>query len=163
MSQVDQYKARLRKSREQVVDLGDGLKVTFERPPWEDFAQILGLTRNSDGDQSIDWGRIGVAEAKKYVTGWSGFSEATLFGPTVGASDISVPFDRELWSMLVADNLEWSSKVATAIVNAMVDFLVKRGDVAKNSEPASTPTPESKASSSSPETPTTSPSSAGTS
>jgi len=121
--------AARKRSREKTVDLGDGKSVQFRRPPEVDMASLL----TGSGDTRT-WS-VGIEHVRKYVTGWEGFTEADLLGAGVGASD-PVPFDPELWDDLCSDNIQWVSKVADAILRAVVDHITQQDAIAKNSVPA---------------------------
>lgn len=119
----------LRRQREHSVDLGGGKKVTFLRPPEVEMTALL----HGDGESRI-W-KVDIAEVRKYVCGWSGFTEADLLGASVGSSD-PLAFDPELWSELVNDNVQWKVKVAEAILASVIDHINRQDAVAKNSAPA---------------------------
>lgn len=99
--------ARMREQRQSTVELGDGLSVTIIRPCEADIRAFSGASRPSDLDV-----------ARKYVVGWKGFTEATLLGEAVGASD-EVPFSQEVWTEAVADRLDWVHKVVIAVVSSI--------------------------------------------
>lgn len=119
----------LRRQRERTVKLGEGKKVTFLRPPEVEMSTLL----HGDGDTRV-W-KVDIAEVRKYVCGWEGFTEADILGASVGSSD-PIPFDAELWGELVNDNVVWKVKVAEAILESVVDHINKQDAVAKNSAPA---------------------------
>ena len=121
--------AALKRRREKTVDLGGGKTVTFLRPPESEMGGLL----KTEGD-SRTW-LVGVEQVRKYVTGWSGFSEATILGESVGSSD-PLEFSADLWAELAADNIEWSSKVAAAILEAVVAHVNAQAATAGNSAPA---------------------------
>lgn len=122
--------ARLQKRRERTVDLGGGKSVKFLRPPEADFPSML---KTSPGEKLATWS-VETEHVRKYVVGWTGFTEATLLGEAIGASD-SIDFDSELWAEVVEDNIEWRREVAMAILESVVDHITKREEVAKNSTP----------------------------
>ena len=119
----------LRRQREKSVDLGDGKKVTFLRPPEVELTKLL----HGEGDTRT-W-VVGIDEVRAYVVGWSGFTEADILGAAVGSSD-PLQFDQALWAELVGDKIEWMRKVADAILKSVVDHINRQAEVAKNSEPA---------------------------
>lgn len=94
--------ARLRKAREEKVELGEGGKaVTIRRPP--EFEQL----------QLTDVQRIDAVE--RYVVGWSGFTEDDFLG---NACRDPVDFDPALWREYAADRIDVLTKVWAAIVEA---------------------------------------------
>lgn len=119
----------LRRQRENTVKLGEGKAVTFLRPPETEMTSML----HGEGETRT-W-VVGIAEVRKYVNGWSGFTEADVIGAAVGSSD-ELPFDSELWGELVSDKIEWMRKVADAILKSVVAHINRQDGVAKNSEPA---------------------------
>lgn len=123
--------AALKRGREKTVELAEGKKVTFLRPPESEMGSMLDI---QPGEKTGTWA-VRIEHVKKYVNGWSGFTEADILGASVGSSD-PVEFDRELWEEMCSDNIEWVNKVAAAILNSIVDHLKVQDDVAKNSEPA---------------------------
>ena len=121
--------AQLKKRRERSVDLGDGLSVQFLRPAEAEFPSMLATT---DGGQAT-WS-VGIEQVKRCVTGWKGFTEASLLGGAIGSSD-PLDFDAEVWAEVCADRIEWNQKIAKAILDSVIDHLTKRDETAKNSEP----------------------------
>lgn len=104
-------------------------KVTFQRPTEVEMVSLL----HGDGDTRT-W-QVGLDEVKRYTTGWSGFTEADVLGAAVGSSD-PIPFDPELWSLLVSDKIDWMRRVADAILKSVVDHINRQEQAAKNSGPA---------------------------
>lgn len=123
--------AQLRKRRERWVDLGDGRRVKFLRPVESEQGEMVKF----EGTEAT-W-TVGLDQVRKFVIGWEGFTEASIVGADVGG-DLVVPFERELFDELVSDDLAWVGKVARAILDSIVDYNVKKADVAKNSSAAST-------------------------
>lgn len=115
--------ARMAEQRAHWVDLGNGLRLRYHRPPEVDMA---GFT-----------GGVKLEHAVRYACGWEGFTEAVLLGPAVGSSD-PVPFAPELWEAWLRDNFQHVPTVTKAIAESIVVHLAARGDVAKNSQPSST-------------------------
>lgn len=120
--------AALKRKREKTVDLGDGKKVFFLRPAESEMAELL----SGEGDKRT-WA-VGVEHVRKYVTGWAGFTEASLLGAEL-APDDPVAFDAELWAELCGDDIAWVRQVADAILKSVVDHLAAEEAVAKNSVP----------------------------
>ena len=127
--------ARIRKRREHTVDLGEGKKISFLRPPEIDFPNFL---VGEDGKRN--W-VVKPDDTRKYVCGWSGFTEADLIGdPSIASSD-PVDFDADIWAEVCADRLEWQQKLGRAILDSVLDHINKRADVEKNSSSDSTANP----------------------
>lgn len=122
--------AARKRRREKSVDLGGGKKVSFMRPPESDMPRLL------KGDGEVKRWEVTLADVRTYVCGWEGFTEADVLGPSVGASDVTVDFDADLWSEIVGDDLGIINKVADAILKSVVDFISEKAEVEKNSEPA---------------------------
>lgn len=124
--------ARMRRRREQVVPLEDGRSVTIVRPPETEFGSML---KNVDVEKKTGTWEVGIDHVIKYTVGWSKFTEATLLGPEIGAVDIEVPFEPEVWEAYVRDSIDTQQKVADAILKCVVDFIGGKGEAAKNSTP----------------------------
>lgn len=124
--------AQLKKRREKSVELEAGKNVFFQRPPESDMPGLL--IPVVDDPTKATWS-VRLEHVLKYVTGWEGFTEATLLGAAIGGDDV-VAFDKDLWAEVVGDNLEWQSKVARAILDAVVEHSATQEAVAKNSAPA---------------------------
>lgn len=125
--------AALKRRREVSVEVEPGKKIFFTRPPEAEMGSML---VSNPGEKTGTW-VVTIAHVRKYVTGWSGFTEADILGAAVGAAD-EVAFDSELWAEMVGDNIEWVGKIADGILKSIVDHLAAQEVVAKNSEPAST-------------------------
>ncbi len=121
--------AALKRRREKSVDLGEGRAVTFLRPLESDMGSML------SGEGAERTWSVTIEHVKKFVNGWSGFTEADLLGASIGSSD-PVSFDPDLWAEVCADDIETVQKVAQAILKSVIDHLSEQADVAKNSEPA---------------------------
>lgn len=115
----------LRRRREISVDLGGGLTVTCLRPREGDMA---GMFEGEGATRSLS---IRLEHVQKFVTGWSGFSEATFFGASVGSSD-PLPFDAELWAEAVGDHVEWVNAVANKMLAAIVTHFEEKAASEKN-------------------------------
>lgn len=124
--------ARVRKMREKTVDLEAGKKLTFLRPP---EADMPGLLKPVEGDATKMRWDVDIEHVVKYAVGWEGFLESDLLPGGIGGSD-PVEFDRDLWAEVVGDRIEWKTKVANAILTAVVDHYNAREEAAKNSAPA---------------------------
>lgn len=124
--------ARMRRRREQVVSLEEGRSVTIVRPPETEFGSML---KNVDIEKKTGTWEVGIDHVLKYTVGWSGFTEATLLGPEIGASDIVVPFEPAVWEAYVRDSIVTQQKVADAILKSVVDFIADKGEAEKNSAP----------------------------
>lgn len=142
--------AQLRKRREVWVDVGDGRRIKFLRPLEAEHKKLLKF----DGKGTATEWAVDVAEVCLFVEDWSGFTEANILGPAIGSDQI-VPFDKELFAEMVSDRSEWIAKVARAILDSVIDHLLAKGDVAKNSEAGSTSVPASGSTESSPATTST--------
>ncbi len=116
--------AKLQKAREFWCDLGDGLRVRGRRPP---EVEVGGLVRG-----------VTVEHAMRYAVGWEGFTEETLFGKGVGASDQVVDFHPAVWGELAGDRSEWLAKFATDLVEACNTHHKQKQAALGNSPPTST-------------------------
>lgn len=110
--------AKVRARREHAVPLDGGKSVTVRRPAEAEFGRVA-------SDKAVDL----VAD---FVVGWQGFTEADLLGPEVGASDIDVPFDADLWREVVRDRIDWVKVVAQRLGELVTEHVNQRGLVAKN-------------------------------
>lgn len=126
---ANKYAAHFRRMRQGTVDLGDGLSVTFVRPPETDFGSLL----HDVDDGKATW-KVGLKEVQKYVTGWTGFNEAFFLGAGVGSDD-AVPFEAELWAEVVADRSDWVGKVGQKILDAVVAHINSKAEDTGNSAP----------------------------
>ena len=126
---ANKYAAVFRRQREGTVELEDGRSVTFVRPPETDFGSLL-----HDGPEGKPVWKVGLAEVQKYVTGWSGFNEAFFMGAGVGSDD-AVPFDAELWALVVADRSEWVGQVGQKILDSVVAHINRKAEDTGNSAP----------------------------
>lgn len=124
---IDQLLAQ----RKSWVDIAPGKRVQIIRPPESDIGDFL----KEDGSHRSMLVRLD--HVQKYTTGWEGFTEADLLGSAVGASD-PVPFDPELWAIVVADNNDWIKRVSAALLKTIVDHFSNRVAAEKNSPPYST-------------------------
>jgi hypothetical protein len=115
----------LRRRRESWVTLAEGKRVKIRRPPETGLREFLTIV---DGKRT--W-LVGLEAVQRHVVDWDGFTEADILGASVGSSD-TVPFDADLWSELVANNIEWLNDVAAALLKDIVDFLAAKDEVAKN-------------------------------
>lgn len=122
---------RVAEQRETWVDLGEGKRLKFTRPPEVEMPQFIrGIT---------------VEHVVKYARGWDGFSEADFVGAALGSSD-PLEFNAELWETYIKDNTKHLKAIVTAMRDAVTVFLEQRGAITKNSPPSSTqPAPSSRA------------------
>lgn len=74
---------------------------------------------------------VGFEEVCDFVVDWSGLTEADLLGASVGSSD-SVPFSQALWGEVAGDKSKWNTKVANALLDAVVTHMQTRADTLKN-------------------------------
>lgn len=125
--------ALLQKRRERWVDLEDGRRIKFLRPPETDYGKLL--KPELADPTKVTWS-VDIDDVQRYVCDWEGFSEASLLGPEVGATDIMVPFDKAIFAEIISDDIVWVQKVATAILDSVVENVNRRADEAKNSSPA---------------------------
>lgn len=126
--------AQLRAARESWVELGGGKAVRIRRPAEAEFP---GFVHVVDGVRQL---RIELAEVQRYVTGWRGFTEGDLLGPTVGNSD-PLEFNAEVWAEVVADHADWIAATAEALLKAITGHFDRTQAASGNSQPTSTPTP----------------------
>lgn len=83
------------------------------------------------GDETRRTWSVEVEHVKALVTGWEGFTEATLFGADVGG-DAVVEFSPDVWAAVIVDNAEWSGMIGRDILDSIVDYITKREENAKN-------------------------------
>lgn len=124
--------AQMRRRREQVVSLEGGKSVTIVRPPETEFGSML---KHVDVEKKLGTWEVGIEHVLRYTVNWDGFTEADLLGPEIGASDIKVPFDADVWEAYVRDSTITQQKVADAILKSVVDHLTSKGEAEKNSAP----------------------------
>jgi hypothetical protein len=79
-----------------------------------------------DGEVSVGYDQV-----KAFVKDWDGFTEATLLGAGVGASD-PLPFAADLWAEVVSDHADWVRIIARALLDAAVQHSQKIDDSLKN-------------------------------
>jgi hypothetical protein len=114
---ADKLIAQLDEQRTRWADLPGGKRVQFRRPLETEFHKFRG--------------GVEVQHVAEYVCGWSGFTEADILGAAIG-SDQTVPFNSRLWDRVARDRLDYVAAVATAIVDAITDYLQQRDATAKN-------------------------------
>ncbi len=113
--------AKLQERRRLVIELApeaDGkpaLTVTARRPAmgeWDRFVQIA-----PDGSRRLvaDW-----KLTAEYVDAWSGFSEGRILGSELAPDDAMVPFDRNLWTLLASDEMDWCKKIGDRIIDEII-------------------------------------------
>lgn len=108
---------RLLAQRQHWVETAPGKKVSFLRPRETEFGQLAG--------------GVTAEHVCQYVTGWAGYTEADVLGPTHGAND-PAPFSPELWAEYVRDRVELLSTVAHEISAVVTAHINKRAEDAKN-------------------------------
>ena len=119
--------AKLRAQRQSWVDIAPGLRVQIIRPPETEITAFLKAPDPTGG-----WiVAADVTHVTRYVTGWDGFTEATLLGAAVGASD-PLAFDAALWAELVADHAQWCHAVGDALIAAIVKHSEQKAQATKN-------------------------------
>jgi hypothetical protein len=120
LTEIDRVLAGLEADALQWVPLGppeQGRRVSFTRPEEADFFDFReGVT---------------VEHVCQYVNGWEGFSEATLRGAAIGASD-PLPFDARLWRRYARNRSDEASVVARAIADAIKQRVKERDLGRKN-------------------------------
>jgi hypothetical protein len=109
--------ARMEEQRSTWVPLPGGQRVRLRRPNEVDFHRFVG--------------GVGIEPIVEYANGWEGFTEATLLGDAVGASD-AVPFDRGLWGVWVRDHIDAAKVCVDAMVKMVTDHLAAKDASAKN-------------------------------
>lgn len=114
---AEQLIARALEQRDTWVDLGGGQRVRVRRPP---AAEMFAFGRASKADLFL-----------RCVVGWEGFTEASVLGAAVGASD-PIPFDVELWLVLALDRMEWIGAVSQTVVDAITGHLKQQEADRKN-------------------------------
>lgn len=109
--------AQLLATREQWVELDDGLGVKVRRPPESQFPLLRGgMTTEVIAATVVDW---------------RGFTGATILGAAIGSSD-PVAFDAELWRIAAEDRVDWLSKVAAAVIASVTQYIERREADRKN-------------------------------
>jgi hypothetical protein len=120
LAEIDRVLAGLDADALHWVPLGppdQGRRVSFTQPEEADFFDFReGVT---------------IEHVCRYVTGWEGFTEATLRGAAVGASD-PLPFDVRLWRRYARNHADEASVVARAIADAIKQRVHDRELGAKN-------------------------------
>ena len=110
--------ARLLEQRDSWIDLGEGARVKVRRPAEAELASFMLARREPD-------------TYLRCVVGGEGFTEATLRGPAIGASD-PVPFDAEVWLTAARDRTDWITAVSAGVADALNAHLKAKGEAAKN-------------------------------
>lgn len=123
--------AKLLKNREFKVDLGDGLFVIARRPT---EAEVQDMLRPHKTDPTLATINVEIADVKKAVVGWEGFTEAAILGADIGSAD-PLEFDPELWGHLAADDRGWYMQVSLKMLEAITEHNKKKIAAAKNFEP----------------------------
>lgn len=115
LAEIDRVLAGLDADALHWVPLGppeQGRRVSFTQPEEADFFSFKG--------------GVTVEHVCQYVNGWQGFSEATLRGAAVGASD-PLPFDERLWRRYARNHSDEAGVVAGAIRDAVMQRVKARG------------------------------------
>lgn len=109
--------------RESWCELGDGLAVKLRRP--------------AESEMPAFYRGVSVESLKTYTVDWRGFTEATLLGQAVGASD-ALPFDADVWAALMPDRIDWVEACSAHLVDQITKHVEAHDRFAKNSPPSST-------------------------
>jgi len=109
--------ARMDEQRAIWVELGDGRRVKMHRPLETEMPRLVR--------------GVSVQDVCDCACGWTGFTEATLLGPAVGAAD-EVPFDAGLWERYVRDDAEAARACIDALVAGVTAYLEGKAATAKN-------------------------------
>jgi len=100
------------------------LRVKLRRPPETDLGRF-----GKGGDQPFqERMRAAVVDAAQ---DWEGITEEDLLGESIGGSDL-VPFDRELWAVVIADRSAWLAACTAHLVDEIQAHLQRRAAVEKN-------------------------------
>ena len=116
---------KLLAQREFWVYLEPGKRVKVRRPAETEILSLV--SRNAVG--GIDGLSAGIAEVRRYAVDWEGFTEADLI--VSGASD-AVPFHPDLWATVAEDRRDFVGKVATSIVNSVLEHEKRKAEQAGN-------------------------------
>lgn len=122
----DRLIKQLREQRMTWVELTDGKRVRIIRPTEVQLSQSF----IKAGEVSVGYDQV-----REFVEDWEGFTEASLLGAGVGASD-PLPFSRQLWAEVVSDHADWVRTIAQALLNVAVAHSQKIDDTLKNSQPS---------------------------
>lgn len=98
--------------REFWCDLGGGKRIKLRRPA---EAEVISLLKRVDG--KVVGITVELSEVRRFAVDWDGFTEADLI-PS-GASD-AVPFDVDLFGVVIADQAAWCGKCSAAIIEQIV-------------------------------------------
>lgn len=133
-----EMKAALLRRREfwvTVAEKGDGdakrtLRVQLARPP-ETAVNAMIVPARGPGSE----GKVTIAVELEHVLvaarGWDGFIGEDIMGAGVGDSD-PVVFDASLFAVVVEDDVEMKTKLAGALLKAIIDHSAKVETAAKN-------------------------------
>ena len=114
---MSEAKARqVRAQREGTVEVEPGITLRYRRPT-DGHMQVM---RNLSPDAVCG-----------LVIGWTGVTDAFLFGAAVGSSD-ELEFSPELALEVVGDRSAWLLKVAQAVAEAVRLHFELRNEVTKN-------------------------------
>lgn len=106
---------KIRAGRQRTVECGK-YRVIVRRPTDLDMLKLRG---NADQETLF----------RRFVVGWSGFSELDFFG---GGTGVEVPFNNDLFCEWIADRPEYWHAITDAIVQAYQDHERQQDDDAKN-------------------------------
>lgn len=117
-------------AREHWVDLEPGKAVKFRRPlEGESEGMLRGHPKRF---------RVVLEDVQRFAIDWRGFTEADLLGKGIGNDD-PLPFDAEVWSLAVGDNLDWLHAATAGLGDLLVKRLEARLAARGNSPATSTP------------------------
>lgn len=111
---------KMRKARRVTVELDGGKKVFLLRPREEEALRMFSS------------GSVSSKDVCTYAEGWEGFTEADLLGPALGAGDLQVEFDPQIFSEWILDRADDLSKMVEAVAKAINEHFEKRAGVEKN-------------------------------
>lgn len=100
------------------------LRVKLRRPPEAELGRFGKSTERPFQDRLL-------ASVVDAAQGWEGFTEEDLLGESIGGSD-PVPFDRELWAVVIADRTAWMSACMVHLADEIGQHLERRAAVEKN-------------------------------
>ena len=109
--------ARMQEQRSTWVPLPGGQRVRLLRPVESELHRFIA--------------GVNVEDVCRHADGWDGFTEATLLGPAIGASD-PLPFNAELWAAYVRDRVDVAKVCVTALAKLISDHLERKDSAAKN-------------------------------
>lgn len=105
---------RLLAQREFSVEVAAGKQIRLRRPAEMD---VMGMIQRGDDGKVVGLA-ADLADVKRFAVGWEGIAELDLV-PS-GASD-PVPFDADLFAVLIEDRRDWCAKCCQALVDKVLD------------------------------------------